>query len=187
MRKKVSYGLAVLGVVGLFFFALNGFLLDQYRLAPFYGFRSEGAKPILRERAISDERVSFDRITYAIESGGAGGSGVEVCFFRTNSRVLAVGGNESTFVGIRNVDSDEDLEILVTSTSRWPKKGVWKFVNGQYIQVLPTREAAVVLFVARLGAHGFLGALISVLLIAWGLADVRGILRREREIPVNRS
>lgn len=182
-RNILSKYAIFMGIVSLLFFLFGGFALDELRLAPFFGFRTEWAKPTVRQTSVNVQRNQCDTVKYEIEEGGAGGIGVTVSLIRDGKELLHVGGGESTFVGFRDVDGDGINEVLVTSTSRWSEKGVWKFTSNGFVKVNENVKASVILTLARWLMLAKLGVLFGVLLTAWGVRGIWGNRKRE-EAPV---
>ncbi len=165
------------GVLGLLFFLTGGYLLDDLHLAPLFGLRTEWSKPIIHQERVEPVRYQCDTVLYQIEEGGAGGVAVTLKLMRDGNEVLQVGGDETTFIGFKDIDGDGTNEVLVASLGKWASKGVWKFKGPGFTKVEENYKASVFLALARCLARAKLGILVSLLLGAWGVA---GILRPKR-------
>jgi len=172
-RRAVSKCVLVVGAVALLGFLFGGYALDDLHLAPFFGFRTEWSKLAKHRVKVDVRRYQCDTVDYEVEAGGAGGIGVTVTLMRDGKRLLEVGGDETTFIGFRDVDGDGLKEVLVTSASPWPEKGVWKATSVQFTKVDENLKAAAILTLAKCLMHAKFGVLSSVLLIAWGVAGIR--------------
>ncbi len=179
MSKRIYRWVFLIGALTLLFFLFGGFALDDLRLAPFFGFRMEWAKPTVRRVALDTARYQCDTVRYEIEEGGAGGIGVNVSLIRDGKTLLQVGGNESTFVGFRDIDGDGVKEVLATCNSRWAEKGVWKATSTGFSKINGNFKATAILFLAGLLMHGPLGVMASIILIGLATVGVLGCRRRE--------
>lgn len=173
LKKTVSKCVFFVGTLLLLFFLFGGVVLDDLHLAPFFGFRTEWAKPAVRQVNVEVQRYQCDTVKYEIQEGGAGGIGVMVSLIREDKKILEVGGDESTFVGFRDVDGDGTNEVLVTSLGRWPDKGVWKANSTGFVKAGENFKASLILRLATWLMYAKLGVLLSTLLIAWGVIGIR--------------
>ena len=146
-----------------------GYLLDDLRVAPLYWLRSESASEF--EKTIQLGQAGNDRfsVKFSFEHGNSS-SFAEVELFNGTSRVARLGGNESTFLGFRDVDKDGAKELLFTSTSTYATgRAVWKYSGGRWTEIPQTQSARRILEMAEILFYGPLFLVLGLLCFLLGL------------------
>ena len=161
-----------LGVFVILACVFGGYLIGALKVDPFFGFTTEGARPLQRLIAVDVAKYGFDSIFYEIVEGGAGEGGIEVSVQKEGKSLIRVGGDTSTYVGLIDVDGNGTKELLVTSLSVWSEKGVWTLTDGRFVKIEENTKSRIILSLARILMYSPFWVICSVV----GICAAVGIL-----------
>jgi len=180
---KTSWASFVSGSLVIIACLVGGYFLDDLHIDPFFGFRTEGISLKTNSLSGDSSHYGFDQVIYEVVGGGAGSPGVEVNFRLNGQTLIAVGGNESTYVGLKDIDNDGTKELLVTSLNVFTEKGVWKFSDGNFVKIEPNLKARTILKLATILHYSLLFVLGGIFAVMFGLAGILGNKPQRRVRP----
>lgn len=162
----IIFGVSFIATPFILGFGLN------YKVDPLFWLRFEFSKEFKKTLVLRgvDPKVAF--VQFSFIHGNSGVFADAELFVGTN-RVVHLGGNESTFVSLQDIDGDSVDEVLFTTASRHGSdRAVWKLSNGTW-HIVPTNAASYQLVIAELLFYGPISLFVGVIFLLIGILKRR--------------
>lgn len=183
IKIKAGWIVFATGILLIFFPIVGSRMVDDLRLDPWYWMRFEFSRESETTVDLKNS-VGPDASIRLSFSKGNSGAFYDVEMYSGTNRVGKIGGDERTYVGFRNVDADEGMELLFSTGSIYGSgDSVWKYSRGSWVKMPQTPEARRAIMLATALFYGPGIILLGIILCLVGLPLVASRPGKKKKEP----